>query len=171
METNFKNLIGSYPDFPKKGILFRDLMPVLRDPKAFSSLIENMANLEICRTCDAILAIDARGFILGTGIALKLMKPLVVARKFGKLPGELITEKYFLEYGQDSLSVQKDASIGLERFTNVEDVLATGGTAECVSNLLIQNNKIVNGLAIAIELCELGGRKKFDFPVETQISF
>ena len=104
---SLENLIESHEGFPKEDILFRDVLPILRNLKIFSSLIQEMSELEICKAADAILAVDARGFLFGSSLALKSFKPLVVARKPGKLPGEIITNKYSLEYGTNSLSIQK----------------------------------------------------------------
>ena len=133
--------------------------------------IKEMSELEICKAADAILAIDARGFLFGSSLAMKSSKPLVVARKPGKLPGEIITNKYSLEYGTNSLSIQKDSIKDYESFLIVDDLLATGGTVECVSKLLYSQDKKITGLSIVIELCELNGRGKFDFPVISRIIY
>ena len=108
LETKIKEEIKLH-QFPKKGILFRDLMPILREPELFSRISEEMADNKIIKDSDAIIAIDARGFIFGSCIALLSKKPLITARKPGKLPGKLITENYNLEYGSNSLSIQKEA--------------------------------------------------------------
>ena len=166
-----ESFVRSYADFPKKGILFRDICPILRDPIVFESLIKKMSDDPIFKNAEAILAIDARGFIFGTAIALKTSKPLVIARKPGKLPGELISNEYKLEYGSNSLSIQKDAIQELDNFAIVDDLLATGGTVNCVSNLLQSNGKKVLGLITVVELTKLEGRTKFNFPVESFVSF
>ena len=168
---SLENLIEAHKDFPKEDILFRDVLPILRNPEIFSSLIQEMSELEICKAADAILAVDARGFLFGSSLALKSFKPLVVARKPGKLPGELITNKYSLEYGTNSLSIQKDSIKDYESFLIVDDLLATGGTVESVSKLLYSQDKKITGLSIVIELSELNGREKFDFPVISSISY
>ena len=168
---SLENLIDAHKDFPKKDILFRDVLPILRNPEIFSSLIQEMSELEICKAADAILAIDARGFLFGSSLALKSFKPLVVARKPGKLPGEIITNQYSLEYGTNSLSIQKDSIKDYKSFLIVDDLLATGGTVESVSKLLYSQDKKITGLSIVIELSELNGREKFDFPVISRISY
>ena len=168
---SLENLIDAHKDFPKKDILFRDVLPILRNPEIFSSLIQEMSELEICKAADAILAIDARGFLFGSSLALKSFKPLVVARKPGKLPGEIITNNYSLEYGTNSLSIQKDSIKDYKSFLIVDDLLATGGTVESVSKLLYSQDKKITGLSIVIELSELNGREKFDFPVISRISY
>ena len=96
---------------------------------------------------------------------------MIVARKPGKLPGELVEEKYSLEYGENSLSIQKNALQKYRSYAIVDDLLATGGTVNCVSNLLKGNNKEVAGLLVVVELTNLGGRLKLDFPVESSLSF
>ena len=155
--------IEDYQDFPKKGILFRDIFPLLTNPELFSKVIESMAGSKIFRNADAILAIDARGFIFGTAIGLKLSKPILVARKPGKLPGELITKSYSLEYGTNSLSIQKDLLNKYKKFVIVDDLLATGGTVKCVSDILKESGKEILGLSVVIELKNLNGKSFFYF--------
>ncbi len=169
--TYLKHIIKSYPNFPKQGILFRDVMPILSDSKAFADLINLMASSCLCDDTDALLAIDARGFLFGASIALKLSKPLVVARKPGKLPGELLTSTYDLEYGTNSLSIQKDAISDFKSFTIIDDLLATGGTVSCVSNLLLSENKTITGLCVVVELLDLNGRSNLPFPVESIVTY
>ena len=169
--ASLEYLIETYEDFPKEDILFRDVLPILRNPEVFSSLIQEMSELEICKAADAILAIDARGFLFGSPLALKSFKPLVVARKPDKLPGEIISNNYSLEYGTNSLSIQKDSIKDYESFLIVDDLLATGGTVECVSKLLYSQDKKITGLSIVIELSELNGREKFNFPVISRITY
>ena len=164
-----KNLINSYKDFPKKGIEFKDLLGILQDPEVFKELINKMSERKIIKNCDAIVSIDARGFIFGSAISLYSSKPMLVARKPGKLPGEIEEEKYDLEYGVDSLSIQKNALNKYINFAIVDDLLATGGTAECLAKLLEKNNKKVVGLITVVELVELKGRNKFHYPVESML--
>ena len=156
-------------DFPIKGIVFKDILPLLQDPEIFSKVIEEMSISTIFKNADAILAIDARGFIFGTAISIFLSKPMIVARKPGKLPGDLIEKSYDLEYGKNSLAIQKDSIKKYKSFAIVDDLLATGGTVKCVSEMLKEFNKEVIGLAVVIELGELKGRNKFKFPVESQL--
>ena len=163
------NVITEYPDFPKEGILFKDLLPILQNPDIFKKLIDDMSNNQIFRNSDAILAIDSRGFIFGTGLALRLDMPMIVARKPGKLPGELLSKSYELEYGTNSLSIQKSAIENYKSFVIVDDLLATGGTVDCVSKILFRANKEINGLAVVAELENLQGRENFSFPTFSQI--
>ena len=131
-----KSAVDAYKDFPKEGIIFRDVLPILRDPKIFSDLIKEMSSSYLLRNSDAIIAIDARGFIFGAAISFYLSKPLVVARKPGKLPGEIISKSYNLEYGSNSLSIQEKALSEHQTFFIIDDLLATGGTVNCVADIL-----------------------------------
>ena len=165
-----ENLIKTYYDFPKKGIAFKDVLEIIQDPEVFRELIKKMSSNQVVINSEAILSIDARGFIFGSAISFQSSKPMVVARKPGKLPGELIQENYNLEYGKNSLSIQKKALEKFNSYVIVDDLLATGGTVDCVSKLIRRNDKKISGLITVIELKELGGRSKFDFPVESIIT-
>ena len=128
-----------------------------------------MSSNHVIKNSEAIISIEARGFIFGSAISLLASKPMIVARKPGKLPGDLVQENYTLEYGSSSLSIQKEA---LERFNNyaiVDDLLATGGTVDCVNNLLKNNGKELTGLITVVELQDLNGRSKLNFPIESII--
>ena len=166
-----EELISTYKDFPKKGINFKDVLEIIQEPQVFNELIVKMSSSQILKKSEAIVSIDARGFIFGSAIALQSSKPMIVARKPGKLPGELITEKYNLEYGENSLSIQKNSLKKYNSYAIVDDLLATGGTVECVANLLKRNNKKILGLLTVVELVTLKGRNKFNFPVESSITF
>ena len=165
-----EELITTYKDFPKKGIDFKDVLEIIQEPEVFNELIIKMSSSQILKKSDAIISIDARGFIFGSAIALQSFKPMIVARKPGKLPGEIITEKYNLEYGENSLSIQKKSLKKYNSFAIVDDLLATGGTVDCVANLLKRNDKKIIGLLTVVELVSLKGRSKFNFPVESSIS-
>ena len=165
-----ESLIKTYNDFPKKGIAFKDILGIIQDAEVFRELIYKMSSSKIIKNSEAIISIEARGFIFGSAISLQASKPMIVARKPGKLPGELIQENYNLEYGENSLAIQKRALKKFSSYAIVDDLLATGGTVECVANLIGKNNKSVSGLITVIELQNLGGRLKFDFPVESIMS-
>ena len=169
MSEYLKKLINDYVDFPMKGVVFKDILPLLQHPEIFSKVIEKMATSKVFKNADVILAIDARGFIFGTAISLFLSKPMVVARKPGKLPGDLIEKSYNLEYGKNSLAIQKDSIKQYKSFAIVDDLLATGGTVKCVSEMLKDFNKEVSGLSVVIELADLKGRDELKFPVESQL--
>ncbi len=162
-------LIETHKDFPKKGIEFKDVLGIMQEPKIFKELILIMASSEIIKNAEAIISIDARGFIFGSAISLESSKPMIVARKPGKLPGELFKEEYSLEYGKNSLFIQKKALQKYNSFAIVDDLLATGGTVNCVSKLLESNQKVITGLLVVVELRKLEGRFKFNFPVESSI--
>ena len=165
----FEDLINSYKDFPKKGIVFKDVLGILQDPEAFNQLITRMSSSQIINNSEAIISIDARGFIFGSAVSLKSSKPMIVARKPGKLPGELVKKQYNLEYGVNSLSIQKNSLGKYGSYVIIDDLLATGGTVKCVADLLLKNGKEVKGLLTVIELCKLQGRSKFNFSVESII--
>ena len=160
-------LIDSYKDFPKKGIDFKDILGITQEPEVFKELILRMSSSQIIKNAEAIISVDARGFIFGSAISLQASKPMIVARKPGKLPGELFEEDYSLEYGENSLSVQKKALQRYNSYAIVDDLLATGGTVKCVTKILEKNNKKVAGLLIVVELKDLKGRSELAFPVES----
>ena len=164
-----ESLLKTYYDFPKKGIAFKDILGIFQDTEVFRELIHKMSSSKIIKDSEAIISIEARGFIFGSAISLQASKPMIVARKPGKLPGELIQENYSLEYGENSLAIQKEALKKFNSYAIVDDLLATGGTVDCVVNLLNQNGKNISGLTTVIELEELNGRSKFDFPVESML--
>ena len=130
-----------------------------------------MSSSKIFSDADAIISVDARGFIFGTAISMRLSQPMIVARKPGKLPGELLTKSYKLEYGSNSLSIQKAAIERYNSFVIVDDLLATGGTVKCISDLIKESNKEITGLSVVIELEEINGRNSLPFPVDSQIVF
>ena len=166
-----KELISTYSDFPKKGIEFKDVLGILQEPNIFKELISSMSQSNIIKKADAIISIDARGFIFGSAISVIASKPMIVARKPGKLPGEIFERSYNLEYGQNSLSIQKSALQKFNSFAIVDDLLATGGTVGCVSELVNDNGREITGLLVVVELLELNGRSKLEFPVESIIKF
>ena len=166
-----EDLISTYKDFPKKGIFFKDVLGIIQEPEVFKELIMLMSSSQIIKDADAIISIDARGFIFGTAIAFQSSKPMIVARKSGKLPGDTVEQNYNLEYGENSLAIQKGALQKYNSFAIVDDLLATGGTVNCVANLLQNNAKKVSGLLVVVEIAKLNGRLGFDFPVESSISF
>ena len=164
-------LIDTYKDYPKEGVEFKDVLGIIQEPKVFKELILKMSSSKLIENAEAIISIDARGFIFGSAISLQASKPMIVARKPGKLPGELFTEDYILEYGENSLSVQKKALQKYKSYAIVDDLLATGGTVNCVSKLLESNQKEVAGLLVVVELSKLEGRLKLDFPIESYIKY
>jgi len=165
-----ENLISTYENYPKDGVSFRDVIEIAQHPSIFRKLILEMAKSKIIQEAEAIISIDARGFIFGSAVSMQASKPMIVARKPGKLPGELVTKKYSLEYGENSLSIQKKALTKYNSFAIIDDLLATGGTVNCVSELINNNNKKVVGLLVVVELGKLKGRSRFNFPVDSTIT-
>tara|TARA_B100000945_G_scaffold310026_1_gene301488 strand:+ start:317 stop:829 length:513 start_codon:yes stop_codon:yes gene_type:complete len=162
-------LIDTYKDYPTKGIEFKDLLGIIQEPKVFKELILKMSSSQIIEKAEAIISIDARGFIFGSAISFQSSKPMIVARKPGKLPGKLVERNYFLEYGENTLSIQKKALEKYKSFAIVDDLLATGGTVNCVSKILQSNYKEISGLLVVVELIKLEGRLKLNFPIESSI--
>ena len=167
---NLESLIKTYYDFPKKGIAFKDILGIMQDTEIFRELILKMSSNNVIKSSEAIISIEARGFIFGSAISLQESKPMIVARKPGKLPGELMHEKYNLEYGKSSLSIQKDAIKKYNSIAIVDDVLATGGTIDCAAKLIKKSNKDITGALTVIELLEFNGKSKLNFPFESIIS-
>ena len=165
-----EDLILTYKDFPKKGIDFKDVLEIPQYPEIFHDLILKMSSSEFLKNAEAIISIDARGFVFGSAVALESSKPMIVARKPGKLPGELITREYDLEYGKNSLSIQYNALKKFNSFVIVDDLLATGGTVNCVSRMLHDQRKETLGLITVVELKKLKARSKLDFPVHSMIT-
>ena len=158
--SELEALVRAIPDFPIPGILFRDITPLLYDKRGFAAAIDMMAGAFADRRIDRVVAIEARGYILGAPIAYKLGAGFVPVRKPGKLPYEKINVDYALEYGTNSLEMHKDALANGDRVLVVDDLLATGGTAAATRSLLQQLGAEVVGLAFLIELTALGGREK-----------
>ena len=171
LKDKLNTTIKSYLDFPQKGILFRDISPVLLDQDLFHDLIHEMSKFDGFNKAECIVAIDARGFIFGSAISFLIKKPLIMARKKNKLPGKLLQKRYGLEYGEDLLSIQEESLNRYNSFILVDDLLATGGTAKCISDLIQSRNKKVVGLSVVIELEELSGKEKIPFQVDSQIKF
>ena len=158
--VDLKARIRDVPDFPKKGILFRDIMPLLQDPEALRFAVDRLAEFAVGRKVDVVLGAESRGFILGSALAYTLNAGFVCARKPGRLPGKTISEAYELEYGTDSLEIHADAiKPGMNVLVH-DDLLATGGTAQAKCRLAEKSGGIVVGLAFLVELADLNGRDK-----------
>jgi adenine phosphoribosyltransferase len=154
--------IRDIPDFPKRGIVFKDIMPLLADPEALHDTVKRLAEFAEPRKPEVVLGAEARGFILGAALAYRLGCGFVAARKPGKLPWRTISAKYALEYGFDALELHADAIAGGARVLIHDDLLATGGTAKAKIDLVEQLGGTVVGLAFVIELEFLNGREKLD---------
>ena len=162
-----ETFIKTYYDFPKKGIAFKDILGIIQDPEVFRELIFKMSSNHVIKNSEAIISIEARGFIFGSAISLQACKPMIVARKPAKLPGDLIQESYNLEYGKSSLSIQTEALKKFSSFAIVDDLLATGGTINCVDKLIKKSGKKVSGCITVVELLNLRGRNRLSSPVES----
>jgi adenine phosphoribosyltransferase len=158
--TDLASHIRDIPDFPKRGIVFKDIMPLLADPEALRETVDQLAAFAEPRKPDVVLGAEARGFILGAALAYRLGCGFVAARKPGKLPWRTISAKYALEYGFDALELHADAIKPGSRVLVHDDLLATGGTARAKVDLVEQLGGTVVGLAFVIELDFLQGREK-----------
>jgi adenine phosphoribosyltransferase len=152
--------IRTIPDFPKPGILFRDIMPLLQDAQALRAAVDRMAEWSAGRHVDVVLGAESRGFILGSALAYALNAGFVCARKPGKLPYTTVTESYDLEYGTDALEMHADAITPGMNVLVHDDLLATGGTAAAKVRLIEKMGGTVVGAAFLIELADLHGRDK-----------
>jgi adenine phosphoribosyltransferase len=157
---DLKQFIRNVPDFPKPGILFRDITPLLADPVAFRESIVQLASPFRGRGIDMIVAAEARGFIFATPLALELSCGFAPIRKPGKLPFDTHAFHYELEYGQDTLEMHTDGVVRGQNILVVDDLLATGGTVEACCRLVENSGATVVACAFLIELCELQGRQK-----------
>ena len=172
MTVDLQTKIRDVPDFPKPGIVFKDIMPLLADADALRETVDLLAEWAAPKNPDLILAVEARGYITGGALATRLGCGFVAARKPGKLPWHTVTAKYALEYGFDTLELHADAIRHGERVLIHDDVLATGGTAKATLELVEQLGGVVCGLPFIIELAFLGGREKLaGYDVHALISY
>ncbi len=155
-----KAMIRDVPDFPQPGIIFRDITPVLADRKVFKEIVDLMSRHWSDKRIDHVAAIEARGFIPGAAIALRLGAGFIPIRKAGKLPWKVLSHTYQLEYGTDQLDIHEDAIAPGERVLIVDDVLATGGTAAAAVELVRKLKSEVVGVQVLIELSALRGRDR-----------
>jgi len=171
-KLQLKDYIRSIPDFPKPGILFRDITTLLQDRDAFRDTINAIVKKYRNRKIDVVVAVEARGFILGGAVAHKLGTAFVPVRKKGKLPWKTHSVTYDLEYGTDSLHMHHDAVNPGDKVLIVDDLLATGGTVKATTELVEHSGGKVIGIAFLIELIDLKGRDKLKgYPVFSLIKF
>jgi adenine phosphoribosyltransferase len=165
-------LVRAIPDFPKPGILFRDITPLIKDARAFRAAIDRLAEAFVGQKIDYVVAIEARGYLVGAPLAHTLGTGLIPVRKPGKLPYDTLKADYALEYGTNTLEVHSDALAHGERVIIADDLLATGGTACATKSLVEQLGGHVVGFAFLIELAALAGRDKLGAtPVTTLMTF
>ncbi|MGE5279849.1 MAG: adenine phosphoribosyltransferase [Deltaproteobacteria bacterium] len=160
MTASLKDKIRSIPDFPKQGILFRDITTLLKDAQAFRQAIDALAGAVQDKKVDQVVAVESRGFIFGAALAYKLGAGFIPVRKKGKLPAETLSAEYALEYGVDSLHMHKDALKAGDKILIVDDLLATGGTVAAVCQMTERLKADITGIIFLIELCDLKGRDK-----------
>ncbi|MBO0333046.1 adenine phosphoribosyltransferase [Sneathiella sp. CAU 1612] len=157
---DIKSVIRTIPDYPKKGILFRDITTLWQDAGGFRHVVDQLVWPYAGVRIDKVAGIEARGFVLGGAIAHQLSVGFVPVRKKGKLPGAVISEEYELEYGTDTVEIHQDAIKEGENILLVDDLIATGGTAEAAINLIRQAGGAVIGAAFVIDLPDIGGAKR-----------
>ena len=159
VDMNLKEKIEEYPNFPKKGILYRDSSPVLKDPPPLSQIADEFSKHFHPKNVDVFAGIESRGFLLATILALRYNKGIVMVRKAGKLPGKTAKLSYTIEYGKDTIEIQKDILEKGQRVIICDDLLATGGTAKAAGKLIEKVGGEITGFAFIIELTELNGIK------------
>ena len=159
---DFSKLIRDIPNWPRPGILFKDISPLLNDPSGLAMAVEQMANPYRRMGVDLVAGAESRGFIFGTALAQVLSAGFVPIRKPNKLPYRTISIEYTLEYGTDKLEVHEDAVQAGQRVLLVDDLLATGGTMQASCNLIQRLGGDIVGITVLIELAELGGRQKLE---------
>jgi adenine phosphoribosyltransferase len=172
MELLAKPLIRDVKDFPKEGIVFKDIIPVLKDPAAFREVVDRMEAYACERLVDLVVGIESRGFIFGAPLALELGVGFAPVRKLGKLPGETVRAEYSLEYGTNTVEMQKDGIQPGQRVLIVDDLLATGGTALAAAQLIEALGGEVAGMVFLVELGFLEGRAGLSaYPIHSLIEY
>ena len=169
---NLTDYIKDIPNFPKKGILFRDISPLLKSPEGWGEVMRRLGFFCERTTPDLIVGIESRGFIVGSALATQQRMGFVPVRKKGKLPGSVIGVDYTLEYGKDRLEIQSDAFQGAPRVLLVDDLLATGGTVNAASKLIEKAGGQLVGCAFIIELSSLNGKENIpNVPINSLIEY
>jgi adenine phosphoribosyltransferase len=158
--SNIKNAIRNVPDFPQKGIQFKDITTALKQPDKFKEIIDLLVAEYQGKKIDYVAGVESRGFIFGSALAYFLGCGFIPIRKKGKLPAEVLRQEYVLEYGTDIIEMHKDALCKDDNVLIVDDLLATGGTTEAAAKLVLQSGANITGFAFVIDLTDLGGRKK-----------
>lgn len=170
--NNLRSLVRDVPDFPKAGILFRDITPLLQDAVGLQGTIDAMSEPWQAEQIDFVAGIEARGFILGPAVALQLQAGFLPVRKAGKLPGQVAQQSYELEYGTATIELHQDAISPGDRVLIIDDVLATGGTAQAAVQLVESIGGTIQGLGFLIELTALNGRAPIDgYRIESAIDY
>ena len=171
---DLKEYIRSIPDYPKKGILFRDITTLIKDEKAFRSCVDQIVERSKKFELDKIAAVESRGFVFASAVSYILSKPFIMLRKENKLPAETHSVDFELEYGRATIEVHKDSIKKDEKVLIIDDLIATGGTAEAAAKLIEVSNGEVAGFIFVINLFDVGGCEKLikkNYKVETLIEF
>lgn len=171
MVDHIRKLVRDVPDFPEKGILFKDITPLLANPEGFERSVDLLAQAISDYQVDALVAIESRGFIFGSALSMKVGLPLQIIRKAGKLPSETVGMDYKLEYGMDRVELHKDAITPGHHYAVIDDLIATGGTAGATVDLINNEQGIVSCCAFVIELMFLNGREKLNSPVLSLLQY
>lgn len=172
IKIDLKKYIREIPDWPKKGVNFKDITPLLRDAKAFKFAIDELVKPYAGKKIGAVVGIDARGFIFASALAYKLGAGLAIVRKKGKLPHKTVNQEYNLEYGSNTIEIHKDAIRPGQSIVIADDVLATGGTMEATTKLIEKLQGKILGISVLVELNFLKGRKKLkDYPVYSLLNY
>lgn len=162
MNTDLKSHIKVVPDFPIPGVSFKDINPLINRPQLFEKVVSSLCEYYYTMEFNTILVPEARGFLLGAPVAYALSVPLILARKEGKLPGDLLNCNYEKEYGFDKLYIQKGVLIEKSKVLIMDDVLATGNTAKALSSLVTQSGATLAGYVFLVELLQLNGRQNLE---------
>ncbi|MHB8836435.1 MAG: adenine phosphoribosyltransferase [Candidatus Methylomirabilia bacterium] len=171
MTEKLKRLIRDIPDFPKPGINFKDLTPMLRDPAGFGKAVDLLASRYVGKKIDVVVGVEARGFIIGAALAYRLGAGVILIRKPGKLPYKTHRTIYELEYGTDTLEIHQDSITEGQRVVIADDLLATGGTMNAAVKLVEQQGGSIVECAFLVELLFLNGKEKLGHPVFSLIQF
>jgi len=166
-----ENYIKDIVDFPKPGIVFKDISPLLASPEAFAHVVDDIASQYSTNTIDKIVGLDARGFIFGSAVAYKMGVPFVMVRKPGKLPDQCISVDYQLEYGQNTFEMHENSIQTNDKVLIVDDLLATGGSVQAVTQLIRELKADVVALECIIELGFLKARNALDIDINAQITY
>jgi adenine phosphoribosyltransferase len=171
MTEQLKRLIRDIPDFPKPGINFKDLTPMLRDPAGFGKAVDKLAARYLGKKIDVVVGVEARGFVIGAALAYRLGAGVILIRKPGKLPYKTHRTIYELEYGTDTLEIHQDSISAGQRVVIADDLLATGGTVNAAIRLVEQQGGSIVECAFLVELLFLNGREKVGHSVFSLIQF
>ena len=155
---DLKNYIRSVPDYPKKGILFRDITTLIKDAQAFKYTVDKMVEMTTNLNFDRVVAVESRGFVFASAVAYKLSKSLILIRKKNKLPADSYSEDFELEYGKATIEIHKDSIQKNERVIIIDDLIATGGTAKAAAKLVEKSGGKVDSFLFVINLFDLGGK-------------